>query len=139
MNILSVASRGIRDQLITHSSLATLLLESGSEYNIFLDTAPPNAEPPYVRITHQWGGDENANPKRSFDITFRVDGISRDYEEAEVLYTYIDEALNGSTPTLTDGWTAWTPVRQLFPLNDPINVGNEQFFSMGGQYRIRGV
>lgn len=132
-NQISVVAQGIRTQLLTHATLPSLV--SG---RIFLTNAILEDEMPYIRMVHLYGGDENVNPKRSFDIVMRVDAVTRSQGEAETLADYIDEALAGIVLTLP-GYTNWTPTRQMFPFNDTILVTNNVFYSFGAQYRVRGV
>lgn len=132
MNLISVGVEGIRSILLANATIV-----ANVSTKIFRNAAPGNSLVPYIIIIHLSGGEQNLAPSRSFDMTFRVEGVSPDQVIAETLANEIEKSLTGMTPAFLDGWIAWTPITGLMPHEEVTNVQNIPYYRQGSQYRIR--
>lgn len=138
MNILRVAATGLRNLMLADLQLAERV-KLNNQYKIIRGAPTGVFPPPYISMVKLYGGEENVNASRSFDMIFRIAALSPDQVEAEELYTLIENALVGKYPTLQDGWEAWAGITQGTPFHDSTLVQNKPYDVEGAQFRIRAV
>jgi hypothetical protein len=138
MDIISVATIGFRSLLLLDTALANTVKSPAGNFKIFKSVADGDFNSPYILMAKLYGGEDNNNPQRSFDMIFRISAVSKDQTQAEELAGRIEAALVGSWPVLRD-WKAWAAITQVAPYNEQRIVQNIPHFEAGAQYRIRAV
>lgn len=139
MSIQSVASIGFRRLLVANQQLAALVASTNGNYKIIRGPSAGSFPPPYIMMTKLYGGEENLNPSRSFDMIWRIEAVSDDQVLAETLSSLIETALVGQWPELIEGWEPWAAITQGVPFHDTVLVQSRPYTQEGAQYRIRAV
>lgn len=139
MNITSVASGAFRATLLLNMALANAVKSPQGNFKVFKTVADGDFKSPYILIGRIYGGEDNENPQRSFDMIFRIGAVSTDQVEAENLATLIEASLINVTPTAFKGWTFWAPITQVQPYDEKRVIQSVPHYETGAQYRIRAV
>ncbi len=122
------------------SSGVTSLLSSAT--SIYFGQAPTGATLPYIIYTIAGGGEDNDSPIDAGDITYYIKGVAKStttYSGAArggQIAEAIRSALHESTPAIDSPWTIYR-CQHKEPFMFPENSEREQFWHVGGSYRIR--
>ncbi len=125
--------------MIASSDLSAAIKTPGGQHKITLGSPTGTFIPPYITMHKLYGGEENVNPSRSFDMIFRIVALGDDQLKVEQISNQIEAALVGNWPIFPDGWEAWVAITQGAPFHNQRVIQDKPFYEMGSQYRIRAV
>lgn len=101
---------------------------------IYDTSAPQNAVYPQVVFQHVSGGDSNSSPRRDFTVTYRVEGVSTNHEQAQAISGAIDSALHQQELTIA-GWSNYR-CEQTDLFNRAEMLSLILYYRKGGFYQI---
>lgn len=138
--VRSLISTALVSLFETNPTLVAGVTEADfDEAKFFLGAAPEDANLPYIRINHIYGGEPPKSPKREFDQVWMVCVISFSQPEAEALDAELRSLLVNRRLALTDNWFAWVGITVNGEYAQVDNVQGQQMWSVGAYYRIRGI
>lgn len=131
MNKISVISTTVRTALRANATITAIT------NRVFQQSAPNDAELPYIIIDHLYGGNENDSPKVSADMLFRVWAITTDQYQAEQLSNEIYSTLADQRFDFPDGWKDYEVARNMNDIHESEVIQNFKVYKYGGDYRFR--
>ena len=138
--VYKVVATAIRSTLLTSPELVALLTQPNlPEVKAYLLAANPNANMPYVRFHHVFGGEPAQSPKRSFDQLWMVTTVAPDQTTAMDIDAYVQSLLLGQRLNFIEQWVAWADVTKNGEYSNLTNMQGQEFWEIGAYYRIRGV
>ena len=106
--------------------------------HIYQEAAPTEVKTPYILFTVMAGGEENASPTDSFDVSVLITAVTKNQTQAKVLADALRTALHKVTPVYTDGWKAYSSIRQNQLFSRDVESQQVKFYQFGSYFRFRG-
>lgn len=138
-------AKAIRAKLLTSSDLVALITQNAVEpsdfvgIKTFLGAAPGNANLPYIRYHHVYGGEPAKAPSRELDQLWLVTSVAFDQPIAMDIDAYAQSLLLGQRLTFTNGWQSWADLTKNGEYYNVTNIQGQEAWEIGAYYRIRGV
>lgn len=138
--VYSVVATAIRTQLLTDSDLVALLTSPEvTETKMYLAAANGNANLPYVRYHHVYGGEPPKAPSREFDQLWLVTAVAFDQPVSMNINNYLQNLLLGKRLPFIENWQAWADITKNGEYANITNLQGQEIYEIGAYYRIRGV
>lgn len=131
--------RILRDTLLAHVPLKTLVQENPTTHRIFIEHAPIDIVMPYILIGHTRGGNEylGFSGVQSSKTSYKVIIVSDNPQTAFDGGAYISEALSGRTPVINESFIhCYHYITEFHPIFDHYDVQNRTIFMAGGIYDL---
>lgn len=138
--VFSVVASAIRNQLLTDTDLVALLTgPEVEETKMYLTVANGQANPPYVRYRHVYGGEPPKAPSREFDQLWLVTAVAFDQPISMNINNYLQNLLLGQRLNFSEGWQSWADLTKNGEYANLTNMQGQEMYEIGAYYRIRGV
>ncbi len=128
-----IVMSGIRGLMRSNVDLVTLVSD-----RIWFQHAPDQGVLPYVLVRPMWGGADNRTARRAFDVWWQIFGVSDQQSEAADVANALASALLAQTPMFPDPFVPVGPITYIYPLSLTEEIQGQQYYGIGGVYRIRG-
>lgn len=138
--VYRMLAKAIRNQLLTSPELVALVTQPDFEgAKIFLGAASGNANLPYIRFHHVYGGEPAKAPSREFDELWMITAVAFDQPVSMDIDAYVQSLFIGTKLPLTNGWQAWAAITKSGEYYNVTNIQGQEAWEIGAYYRIRGV
>lgn len=136
-DLTTIGATGIRQAIITCADVLADYPDISDR--VGLSAVDAKTPMPYVRMAHSWGFNDNKTLRKSFDMTWVVEAISDDQQEASNLAVLMKFALEGVHLPYPGNWEAWAPCTVVMPHALQFELQGHEYFAIGSTFRLRGA